>query len=81
MTILNRTENHSNKNSLDKLRSIEYFIKKDEEGELEFKPTIYHENNDYVIKDGNTRSVAFYERRKKSNVDDISLPIYLIDNP
>lgn len=75
MTILKRSD-CSDKTSL---RSIEYFIKRDEANELEFKITIFHDNTDYIIKDGDKRAIAFYERRKKISGNNITFPIYLID--
>lgn len=75
MTILRRSDCSDKKS----LSSIEYFMKMDEAGELEFKITIFHDNTEYIIKDSNKRAVAFYERRKKINENNIIFPFYLID--
>ncbi len=75
MTIL-KSPNCSDSESLS---SIEYFMKRDETGKLEYKITIFRENTDYIIKDGNKSAVAFYERRKKIIGNNIFFPVYFID--
>lgn len=75
MTILRRSD-CSDKISL---QSIEYFTKIDGENKLELKITIFNDGTDYIIKDGNKRAVAFYERRININKNNIIFPIYLID--
>lgn len=61
------------------LNKIEEFIKKDQGCEIEFNITVFHINGEYIIKDGNKRTIAFYERRKDSKQDNISFSVYLVE--
>ncbi len=76
MAILKRPD-CSDEKSLD---SIEFFIKKNEAEECEYIISIFHDKTDYIIKDGNKRAVAFYEKRKAINKDNITFPIYIIES-
>jgi len=59
--------------------NVQGYMKECEAAELKNKIIIFHENTDYIIKDGNKTAVAFYESMKKINKNNISLPVYLID--
>lgn len=60
------------------LTKIEAFVEKDERGEVEYNVTIFDHGNDLVIKDGNKRTAAFFERRKGSSNDAIAFPVFVV---
>jgi len=60
------------------LTKIDAFVEKDKRGEVEYNVTIFDHGNDLVIKDGNKRTVAFFERRKGSCNDVIAFPVFVV---
>lgn len=60
------------------LREIDAFIEKDERGEVQYDVTIFRQGTDLVVKDGNKRTIAFYERRKGSS-DEIEFPVFIVE--
>jgi len=60
------------------LREIDAFIAKDERGEVQYNVTIFRQGTDLVVKDGNKRTIAFYERRKGSS-DEIEFPVFIVE--
>jgi hypothetical protein len=71
----------SNPDADDRLRQrIEAFVEADEQGEVKYNVTIFNYGNAIVIKDGNKRSIAFYERRKESASDDIEFSVYIVES-
>jgi len=70
----------SNPHTDDKLmQTIEAFVEADKRGEVKYNVTIFNYGNDLVIKDGNKRAIAFYERRKESASDDIEFLVYIVE--
>jgi hypothetical protein len=59
------------------LRSIRFFMLKDECAELVLNTTILNLGSDLVIKDGNKRTIAFFERRRASG-DDIAFRVHVV---
>ena len=57
---------------------IEAFVEADKLGEVKYNVTIFNYGNALVIKDGNKRTIAFYERRKES-ADDIEFFVYIVE--
>jgi hypothetical protein len=60
------------------LRAIEDFVKKDELGEVEYNVTLYYDGSELVMKDGDKRTIAFYERRKDLGDDTIQYPVFIV---
>lgn len=60
------------------LQKIDAFVEKDKRGEVDYNVTIFDHGNDLVIKDGNKRTVAFFERRKGSSNDAIAFPVFVV---
>lgn len=60
------------------LRAIEVFIEKDRRGEVEYNVTIFNFGNEFVIKDGDKRTIAFYENRKGLGSDAIEFPVFIV---
>ena len=60
------------------LTKIDAFVEKDMRGEIEYNVTILDQGNDLVIKDGNKRTVAFFERRKGASNDAIVFPVFVV---
>lgn len=53
-------------------------------GNVSMNVTVLSANFDQVVKDGNKRTVAFYEITRESNVNEISFPVFVlvsIDRP
>lgn len=59
------------------LDGIEGFIEKDRLAEVEYNAMIFDFGNEFIIKDGNKRTIAFYENRKDSDKDVIEYPVYI----
>jgi len=59
------------------LAEIEDFIEKDRLGKVEYNVTIFDFGNEFIMKDGNKRTIAFYENRKDSGIDYIEYHVYL----
>ena len=53
------------------------FIEKDSLGEVEYNVTIFDFGNTFIMKDGNKRTIAFYERRKEAGNDVIEYPVFI----
>jgi hypothetical protein len=60
------------------LRKIDEFASKDRRGEVTYNVTIFSHGSDLVVKDGNKRTIAFYERRRDSLTEQIDFPVFLI---
>src|SRR2546425_5729145 len=60
------------------LARIREFIEKDERGEVSYNLTLMRCERDFVVKDGNKRAIAFYERRKVA-ADPIELPVFVVE--
>ncbi len=60
------------------LKAIEAFIEKDTLGEVEYNVTIFNFGNDLVMKDGDKRTVAFYEHRKETSNNSIEFPVFIV---
>lgn len=63
------------------LKAIDTFIQKDRVGEIDYNVTIFNLENEYIIKDGDKRTIAFYENRKSSKYGDIEYPVYVVMCP
>jgi len=62
------------------LESIRYFQEQDKLNNLSILTTIFvEESGELRVIDGNKRTIAFYENRKDSIVDEIVLPVYFIE--
>jgi hypothetical protein len=61
------------------LQKIEAFVAADKRGEVKYNVTIFNYGDALVIKDGNKRTIAFYERRKESASDDIEFFVYIVE--
>ena len=60
------------------LTKIDAFVEKDKRGEIDYNVTIFDHGNDLVIKDGNKRTVAFFECRKGSSNDAIAFSVFVV---
>ena len=58
------------------MRNIQEFIDKDARGEVAYNTTILRRGTDLIVKDGNKRTVALYERRN-DGPDRISFSVFL----
>ena len=63
------------------LVNIESIAEKEKKNEIEFNITIFSNGNELIIKDGNKRTVAYYENRKTNIIDSIDYPVYIIEQP
>jgi hypothetical protein len=61
----------------DLLAKINVFLQRDER-EIKYNVTVVRVNKDLIIKDGNKRSIAFYERRKSLTAQ-VSYPVFLVE--
>lgn len=59
-------------------KRVESFLAKDE-ADIEYNTTIMREGDELIMKDGNARSIAFYERRRNGAEDEIEYPVFLVD--
>ena len=62
------------------LVAIEDFIAKDKRGEVTYNVTIFDNGYEYIIKDGDKRSIAFYENNKTFNGDIIDYPVFVVSS-
>lgn len=60
------------------LRTIEALIEKEANDEVDFNVTLFKMNEEYIIKDGNKRTVSFYENRRHLKQDKIRYEVYLV---
>ena len=60
------------------LRRIEGFVEKDSRGEVRYNVTILLQGSEYIVKDGNKRTIAFYERRRESMTHLIEFPVFVV---
>jgi len=70
-----RTNPNVNDNGL--LNSIDKMIELEKHGNIEFNITLFYMNGEYIIKDGNKRTIAFYENRKYLSKDNINYEAYI----
>ena len=61
----------------DLLARIKRFLKIDE-ADIEYNVTVVRIGGELIVKDGNARAIAFYERRKGTQ-DGIDFPIFLVE--
>jgi hypothetical protein len=62
------------------LVAIEEFMAKDKRGEVSYNVTIFDTGSEYIIKDGDKRSIAFYENNKTFNSDIIDYPVFVVSS-
>ncbi len=60
------------------LQSIEAVMKNESKGGVEFNITILRLNGETIIKDGNKRTIAYYENRKNLNITAIHYDVYVV---
>lgn len=58
------------------LAKIEALIEADARGQIQYNVTIFHHGGELIVKDGNKRAIAFYERRKGSG-NRIEFPVFI----
>lgn len=61
------------------LECIEYFIDREARGEVDYNVTIIKHGPDLIVKDGNKRTIAFYERRHGSSESGIDFPVFIVE--
>jgi hypothetical protein len=61
----------------DLLRRIEYFLQKDE-ADIDYNVTLLRVGQELISKDGNARTIAFYERHK-GGADQIDYAVFLVE--
>lgn len=62
----------------DLLDAIETLIQQDRAGNIVYNVTVFGVGNEYIVKDGDKRTIAFYENRKSSESDVIKYPVYVV---
>ncbi|MCG7895319.1 MAG: hypothetical protein JAZ12_12780 [Candidatus Thiodiazotropha taylori] len=62
------------------LVAIEEFMAKDKRREVYYNITIFDTGSEYIIKDGNKRSISFYENNKTFNSDIINYPVFVVSS-
>ncbi len=62
------------------LQSIEALIEKETNDEIDFNITLFKMNEEFIIKDGNKRTIAFFENRRHLNQDNIRYEVYLVNS-
>lgn len=60
------------------LRRIEAIMDSEARNEIDFNITALQWNDEIILKDGNKRTIAFYENRKNSNQVEINYGIYFV---
>lgn len=61
------------------LKNIQAIIEKEAKNEIEFNNTVLLLSNEPILKDGNKRTISFFENRKHSNQDKISYEMFLVE--
>jgi len=61
------------------LSGVKNFISMDARGEVIYNVTLLFRAGEYLIKDGNKRTMAFYSRRRESREDRIYFPVYIVE--
>lgn len=59
------------------LAKIQYLIGKDARGAVDFNTTVLRLGTDLIVKDGNKRAIAFYERRRGSR-DAVEFSVFVV---
>jgi hypothetical protein len=62
------------------LTKIESIMEKEMKNEIEFNITVLTWNGEAIVKDGNKRTIAFFENRRNLNQADINYEIYLVES-
>lgn len=62
----------------DLLRKIESIMGKEARNEIEFNVTVFSRNGEAIVKDGNKRTIAFFENRRQRNNAEINYEVYLV---
>lgn len=60
------------------LQAIEKLMAKDERGEVSYNVTILDCGAEYLIKDGNKRTIAFFENKRAAGIDNILYPVFVV---
>ena len=51
---------------------------KEAKNEIEFNVTVFSLNGESIVKDGNKRTIAFFENRRQFNNAEINYEVYLV---
>ena len=51
---------------------------KEAKNEIEFNVTVFSCNGESIVKDGNKRTIAFFENRRRLNNAEINYEVYLV---
>ncbi|MDO8310393.1 MAG: hypothetical protein Q7T25_00490 [Sideroxyarcus sp.] len=62
------------------LQSIETIMKTEAKNEVDFNITLLSLNGEIIIKDGNKRTIAYYENRKNFNRTTSNYEVYLVES-
>lgn len=62
------------------MRKIEWFVEKDSRGEVSYNVTIVLQESEFIVKYGNKRTIAFYERRRESINHPIEFPVFVVES-
>ena len=60
------------------LNKIEAIMEREAKNEIEFNITLMLWNGETIVKDGNKRTIAFFENRKNLNQAEVSYEVYLV---
>ena len=60
------------------LEKIRTFMRKDESGQVHFNTTLLRVGGELIIKDGNKRTIAFFERRR-GWTDNVEFSVHLVE--
>ena len=60
------------------LERIEAIMEKEAENAIPFNITVLLLNGEAIVKDGNKRTIAFFENRREQNIDEIHYEVFLI---
>lgn len=60
------------------LDAILGFMGSDERGQVEYVVTVFRAGTDLIVKDGNKRTIAYFERRR-GNLKAIDYPVFIVE--
>lgn len=60
------------------LRKIEAIMEKETKHEIEYNITVFVWNGEYIVKDGNKRTIAFFENRRNMDDNEVHYEVYVV---
>lgn len=62
------------------LAAIERFMVKGRLGDVTYNVTIFDFGSEYIIKDGDKRTISFYENNRSAGSDSIEYPVFVVSS-